>query len=176
MIWSGADLTCYHKIDHELVAISKTDRLDRPTRRLRQSHDNAYQVPHCRIDVRKMSFFPRTVPRLERPATWQSQPGHTYNKPPHLLLSFNLFLTYPDARLPLMHSTHLNHRMIFDTTKKAVNRQKQKHFSTGLKPEPGSPTSYVVVAPFPCSVSRCNCSFFFIGGHVFLYRRTCFFI
>jgi hypothetical protein len=32
-----------------------------PTRRLWQSHDNAYQVPHCRIDVRKMSFFPRTV-------------------------------------------------------------------------------------------------------------------
>ena len=49
------------RLDHELVAISKTDRLDSPTRRLRQSHDNAYQVPHCRIDVRKMSFFPRTV-------------------------------------------------------------------------------------------------------------------
>ena len=56
-----ARLTMLYKIDHELVAISKTDRLDRPTRRLRQSHDNAYQVPHCRIDVRKMSFFPRTV-------------------------------------------------------------------------------------------------------------------
>jgi hypothetical protein len=49
------------------------------------------------------------------------------NKPPRLLLSFNLFLTYPDARLPLMHSTYLNHCMIFDTTKEAVNRQKQKH-------------------------------------------------
>jgi hypothetical protein len=46
------------------------------------------------------------------------------NKPPRLLLSFNLFLTYPDARLPLMHSTYLNHCMIFDTTKEAVNRQK----------------------------------------------------
>jgi hypothetical protein len=43
-----------------------------------------------------------------------------------LLLSFNLFLTYSDARLPLMHSTYLNHCMIFDTTKEAVNRQKQK--------------------------------------------------
>jgi hypothetical protein len=32
--------------------------------RLRQSHDNAYQVPHCRIDVRKMSFFPR-IDRLD---------------------------------------------------------------------------------------------------------------
>ena len=49
------------------------------------------------------------------------------NKPPRLLLSFNLFLTYPDARLPLMHSTYLNHCMIFDTTKEAVNRQEQKH-------------------------------------------------
>jgi hypothetical protein len=35
------------------------------------------------------------------------------NKPPRLLLSFNLFLTYPEARLPLMHSTYLNHCMIF---------------------------------------------------------------
>jgi hypothetical protein len=26
-----------------------------------------------------------------------------------------------------MHSTYLNHCMIFDTTKEAVNRQKQKH-------------------------------------------------
>ena len=56
-----ARLTMLYKIEHELVAISKTNRLDRPTRRLRQSHDNAYQVPHCRIDIRKMSFFPRTV-------------------------------------------------------------------------------------------------------------------
>ena len=49
------------------------------------------------------------------------------NKRPRLLLSFKLFLTYPDARLPLMHSTYLNHCMIFDMTKEAVNRQKQKH-------------------------------------------------
>ena len=56
-----ARLTMLYKIDRELVAISKTDRLDRPTRRLKQSHDNTYQVPHCRIDVGKMSFFPRTV-------------------------------------------------------------------------------------------------------------------
>jgi hypothetical protein len=109
-----ARLTMLYKIDHELVAISKTDRLDRPTRRLRQSHDNAYQVPHCRIDVRKMSFFPRTV------RDWNALPPDKasldtleafkasicVNKPPRLLLSFNLFLTYPDARLPLMHSTY----------------------------------------------------------------------
>ena len=51
------------------------------------------------------------------------------NKPPRLLLSFNLFLTYPDARLPLMHSTYLNHCMIFVTTKEAVIWQKkQKSF------------------------------------------------
>ena len=54
------------------------------------------------------------------------------NKPPRLLLFFNLFLTYPDARLPLMHSTYLNQCMIFDTTKEAVNRQKQKQ-SAGKK-------------------------------------------
>ena len=52
-----ARLTMLYKIDHELVAISKTDQ--------QEDYDNAYQVPHCRIDVWKMSFFPR----LERPAT-----------------------------------------------------------------------------------------------------------
>ena len=32
-----ARLTMLYKIDHELLSISKTDRLDRPTRRIRQS-------------------------------------------------------------------------------------------------------------------------------------------
>ena len=54
-----------------------------------------------------------------------TKPARTH-KPHRLLLSFNLFLSYSDARLPLMHSTYLNHCMIFDTTKEAVNRQKQK--------------------------------------------------
>jgi hypothetical protein len=125
-----ARLTMLYKIDHELVAISKTDRLDRTTRRLRQSHDNAYQVPHCGIDVRKMSFFPRTVRDWNAlqpdKASLDTKLQCVSNKPPRLLLSFNLFLTYPDVRLPLMHSTYLNHCMIFDTTKEAVNRQKQK--------------------------------------------------
>ena len=125
-----ARLTMLYKIDHELVAISKTDRLDRTTRRLRQSHDNAYQVPHCGIDVRKMSFFPRTVRDWNAlqpdKASLDTKLQCVSNKPPRLLLSFNLFLTYPDVRLPSMHSTYLNHCMIFDTTKEAVNRQKQK--------------------------------------------------
>jgi hypothetical protein len=56
-----ARLTMLYKIDRKLVAISKTNRLNRPRRRLRQSYDNAYQVPRCRIDVRNMSFFPRPV-------------------------------------------------------------------------------------------------------------------
>jgi hypothetical protein len=60
-----ARLTMLYKIDHELVAIPKTDRLDRLTRRLRQSHDNAHQVLHCWIDV----ILPKNCPRLERPAT-----------------------------------------------------------------------------------------------------------
>jgi hypothetical protein len=46
-----------------------------------------------------MSFFPRTV------RDWNALPPDKasldtllFNKPPRLLLSFNLFLTYPDAR------------------------------------------------------------------------------
>ena len=64
---------------------------------------------------------------LTKPAWTHLKLQSVSNKPPRLLLSFNLFLTYPDARLPLMHSTYLNHCMIFDTTKEADNRQKQKH-------------------------------------------------
>jgi hypothetical protein len=123
-----------YKIDHELVAISKTDRLDRPTRRLRQSHDNAYLKYHtvgltsgrCRSSQELSETG--TPCRLTKPA-WTHlmllKLQFVSNKPPWLLLSFNLFLTYPDARLPLMHSTYLSHCMIFDTTMEAVNRQKQ---------------------------------------------------
>ena len=50
-----------YKIDRELVAISKENRLIPPQRYSRNAHSRSYQIQSCRIDTRKMSFFPRTV-------------------------------------------------------------------------------------------------------------------
>ena len=32
-----------------------------PTRRSRNTHDRSFQVPHCRIESRRMSFYLRTI-------------------------------------------------------------------------------------------------------------------
>jgi hypothetical protein len=55
---SGASL---YKIDTELVAINKENRLIPPGRKTRQAHNRSFQIPSSRIDTRKMLFFPRTV-------------------------------------------------------------------------------------------------------------------
>jgi hypothetical protein len=50
-----------YKIDRELLAINKENRLIPTGRNTRQSHNRSFQIPSSRIDTRKMSFFPRTV-------------------------------------------------------------------------------------------------------------------
>jgi hypothetical protein len=50
-----------YKIDRELVAINKENRLIPPDRKTRHAHNRSFQIPSSRIDSRKMSFFPRTV-------------------------------------------------------------------------------------------------------------------
>ena len=61
-----ARMCMMYKIDREMVAISKESRLIPPKRKSRHSHSRAFQVINCRIDKRKMSFFPRII-RLECP-------------------------------------------------------------------------------------------------------------
>ena len=56
-----ARLMMMYKIDRELVSITKENRLIPPCRRSRNTHNRAFQLESCRIDTRKMSFFPRTV-------------------------------------------------------------------------------------------------------------------
>ena len=56
-----ARLMMMYKIDRELVSITKENRLIPPCRRSRNTHNRAFQIESCRIDTRKMSFFPRTV-------------------------------------------------------------------------------------------------------------------
>ena len=56
-----ARLVMLYKIDRELVAINKENRLIPWGRKTRQAHNRSFQIPSSRIDTRKMSFFPRTV-------------------------------------------------------------------------------------------------------------------
>ena len=56
-----ARLVMLYKIDRELVAINKENRLIPPDRKTRHAHNRSFQIPSSRIDSRKMSFFPRTV-------------------------------------------------------------------------------------------------------------------
>jgi hypothetical protein len=56
-----ARLVMLYKIDRELVAINKENRLIPRGRKTRQAHNRSFQIPSSRIDTRKMSFFPRTV-------------------------------------------------------------------------------------------------------------------
>ena len=57
-----ARLCMMYKVDRRLAAIEKDKRLV-PTkkRNTRNSHARAYQVPSCRTERGRMSFFPRTV-------------------------------------------------------------------------------------------------------------------
>ena len=56
-----ARLMMMYKIDRELVSITKENRLIPPCRRSRNTHNRAFQLQSCRIETRKMPFFPRTV-------------------------------------------------------------------------------------------------------------------
>ena len=56
-----ARLVMLYKIDRELVAINKENRLIPTGRKTRKSLNRSFQIPSSRIDSRKMSFFPRTV-------------------------------------------------------------------------------------------------------------------
>jgi hypothetical protein len=50
-----------YKISHDKVAVSKSDRLSAPLRHSRNMHSRSYQVPLCRTQQRKASFFPWTT-------------------------------------------------------------------------------------------------------------------
>ena len=43
------------------TSITKENRLIPPCRRSRNTHNRAFQLQSCRIETRKMPFFPRTV-------------------------------------------------------------------------------------------------------------------
>ena len=58
---TDARLIMLYKISHELVAVSKTDRLLSPLRQTRNMHKLAYQIPSCKTQIRQLSFFPRTI-------------------------------------------------------------------------------------------------------------------
>ena len=56
-----AHFVMMYKISHDKVAVSKSDLLSPLLRHSRNMHSRSYQVPLCRTQQRKASFFPRTT-------------------------------------------------------------------------------------------------------------------
>ena len=59
-VWDAC-LVMMYKISHDKVAVTKSDRLSPPLGHSRNMHSRSYQVPLCRTQQRKASFFPRTT-------------------------------------------------------------------------------------------------------------------
>jgi len=51
----------FYKIVNDKVEIQKTDRLIPQKRQTRHSHTKRCQIPSCKTEYRKESFFPRTI-------------------------------------------------------------------------------------------------------------------
>ena len=54
-------LNMFYKIVYNKVEIQKTDRLIPQKRQTRHSHTKSFQIPSCKTEYRKESFFPRTI-------------------------------------------------------------------------------------------------------------------
>ena len=88
-----ARLVIMYKISHDKVAVSKSDRLSPPLRHSRNMHSRSYQVPLCRTQQRKASFFPRTT------VDWNCLPQTAV-----LSDSVESFRTASTTSHPLIHS------------------------------------------------------------------------
>jgi hypothetical protein len=56
-----AKLTMMYKLVNGLVLVNTDDRLISPDRISRNNNTKAYQIPSCRTEIRKESYFPRTI-------------------------------------------------------------------------------------------------------------------
>ena len=112
-----ARLVMMHKISHDKVAVSKSDRLSPPLRHSRNMHSRSYQVPLCRTQQRKASFSLEpllTGTAYLRQQYWVTLSSHSGLPLPHLILKFtscfvHIFLAYllivlfPPFLLPFSH-------------------------------------------------------------------------
>lgn len=67
-----ARLTMLYKIERGHIVVNTTDRLKLPQRRTRHMHDHALQTIRCGTELRKMSFYPRTI------RDWNSLPTQVF--------------------------------------------------------------------------------------------------
>ena len=56
-----ARLTMMYKLANGQVLVNTDDRLIPPDRISRNNNSKAFQIPSCRTELRKESFFPRTI-------------------------------------------------------------------------------------------------------------------
>ena len=59
--WGKTRLVLIYKIANELVKIDATDRLIKPLRLSRNMDQHCFQIQSCNSEMRKESFYPRTI-------------------------------------------------------------------------------------------------------------------
>jgi hypothetical protein len=80
----------FYKIVNDKVEIPKTDRLIPQKRQKRHSHTKRFQIPSCKTEYRKESFFPRTITDCNKLPENKSTVHHwTPSNPPSLNYSNN---------------------------------------------------------------------------------------
>jgi hypothetical protein len=92
-----AKLTMMYKLVNGLVLVNTEDRLIPPDRISRNNNTKAYQMPSCSAEIRKESYFPRTI------RDWNALPDNcitigsleTFKGPPSgsILNHSNMFLS-----------------------------------------------------------------------------------
>ncbi|XP_072042428.1 uncharacterized protein [Amphiura filiformis] len=83
---SAARLALMYKITQELVDIPSDQFLTLVTRQgLRRKNSQNYQIPHCRTNTYKNSYFPRTTQELQGTTADASEPQLTSITPPTCL-------------------------------------------------------------------------------------------
>jgi hypothetical protein len=63
----------YIQVNNNKVEIQKTDRLIPQKMQTRHSHTKSFQIPSCKTEYRKESFFPRTI------TDWNKLPENIIN-------------------------------------------------------------------------------------------------
>ena len=118
---SRADLICFFKVQHKLIAVPSPSLIQRPNRQYSSSY---YQIPYCSTESYRQSFFPHTV-RLwnSLPPTVQSLDSLDAFKAAisKLRFKFNptrferlcIILNFECSRVLLRFRFKINHRICF---------------------------------------------------------------
>ena len=83
-----ARLVLMYKIANEVVKIHATDRLIKPSRISRNMDQHCFQIPSCSTEMRKESFYPRTIRNVECSTHFNTASAKSHEAFKTLLLDF----------------------------------------------------------------------------------------